>query len=273
MAKYIAIMYPDSVIRDKNLITVIPMRTAVLEGNIRREPTLAFLDTDTYTRVSRGVKEQGVPKWNWNNVRKPSTLQKKQMVALVLMKVVETALQNHLYQFDQVVYRQLSGGPIGDNFTQLSSQVVIYTFATKYRKKLINLSLYQSTVLLKIYVDDCNQAGKCIPYGTKYHKGRLYIPKVGLKGRRNLGTEPCDENTPGLIQTEADRILETEYTERQRQEWSASVYRQIANDILPSSIRMKEDVPAAHANGKLPLLDKLQMIFYQNERRCASSPC
>ena len=34
-----------------------------------------------------------------------------------------------------------------------------------------------------------------------------------------------------------------------------AVYRSIANDLLPKSVRMKEDTPGAHPNGRLPILD------------------
>ena len=87
-------------------------------------------------------------------------------------------------------------------------------------------------MLLKIYVDDSNQAGKCIPYGTKYHKGRLYIPKVGWKGRRIVGTVLSDE-----ILSDKFRQRQTEY---QRQ-----------------NIQRDRD-----KNGQHQFTDKLQMIFY-----------
>ena len=37
------------------------------------------------------------------------------------------------------IFRQLSGGPIGDNLTNLMSKLVMFTFSTKYKAKLENL--------------------------------------------------------------------------------------------------------------------------------------
>ena len=36
---------------------------------------------------------------------------------------------------------------------------------------------------------------------------------------------------------------------------SARIYREVANTILPSSVRMKEDVPSNHPSGAIPILD------------------
>ena len=86
-----------------------PKRTTVLDGHQRRTPTLAFLDTDTYTRHKDGIREQNVNKWNWEGVRQPSIHQKKRLVSMAVMKVMETALTNHLYQFNEKVYKQITG--------------------------------------------------------------------------------------------------------------------------------------------------------------------
>ena len=50
-------------------------------------------------------------------------------------------------------------------------------------------------------------------------------------------------------------MADTEYTRQDKEAWLAAIYREIANDILPTSVRMKEDTPDAHTNGKLPILD------------------
>ena len=50
-------------------------------------------------------------------------------------------------------------------------------------------------------------------------------------------------------------LFNSDYTWREREAWSAAIFRSIANDLLPKSVRMKEDVPGAHPNGRLPILD------------------
>ena len=152
------------------------------------------------------------------------------------------------------MYKKNNGCPIGDNFTQIFSQLVMYTFAVRYKNRLINLSLYQQTVLFKIYVDDHNQAGQCLPYGTMYHKGKLYIPKVSWRGRFNKGYK-IDDNLKFDIEQRAEQMFMTQYTKYDREHWSATVYGDIANDCVPTSVHMKVDIPDAYDNGKLPILD------------------
>ena len=99
-AKYVAVMCDQSVIKRHNLVSVIPVRQTVLDGTSRKSPTLAFLDSDTYTRTSKGKIEKDVQKWNWTGKKKPSSLQKKRLLALALMEVIRTTLGNHIYQFN-----------------------------------------------------------------------------------------------------------------------------------------------------------------------------
>ena len=95
-----------------NLISVIPKKQTDLDGTSRREPTLAFLDNDTYTRIKDGVPEKDIHKWNWSEVKAPTRLQKKRLVALALMEVIRTTLQNHIYQLNDKLFRQFSGDPL-----------------------------------------------------------------------------------------------------------------------------------------------------------------
>ena len=121
--------YTEEKLRKHHLISTLQTRQTVLDWTNRGSPTLAFLDTQTYTRTRHGVKETGVQKWSWDKAKPPSDLQQKKIIALVLMKAMETILTNHVYLFDNKIYRQRKGGPIGDNITNLSSKLVIYLFA------------------------------------------------------------------------------------------------------------------------------------------------
>ena len=86
------------------------------------------MDKDTFTRSSRGNKEVNIEKWVWEGVKKPSDLQERKMVALTLMAVASHVFQNHLYKFNVQVYRQASGGPIGDNATNDAANIVMWMF-------------------------------------------------------------------------------------------------------------------------------------------------
>ena len=65
----------------------------MIDGTSRKSPTLAFLDTDTYTRINKGKPEKNVQKWNWTGKRKPSRLQRKLLFGLALMEIVKTTLR------------------------------------------------------------------------------------------------------------------------------------------------------------------------------------
>ena len=105
----------------------------------------------------------------------------------MLASVIEIILTNHLYLFDGKVYRQAIGGPIGENITQVSAKIVMWLFTRGYRKKLCQLSLNDQILLMKIYVDDLNQVGYCLPIGSRYTNGKLYIPGQGWRGRAARG--------------------------------------------------------------------------------------
>ena len=104
-------------------------------------------------------------------------------------------------------------------------------FVEGYTKKLKALGLENSVALLKIYVDDLNQAGYCLPYGSSYHNGRLYMPGLGWRGRSPPGFK-MDQDTKLRIEQEANLKAQTGSTQEQREKDSAAVYRQ----VLPRSV-------------------------------------
>ena len=57
------------------------------------------------------------------------------------------------------------------------------------------------------------------------------------------------------IEQRAEQKLAEEHTVNDRERNSAAVYRNIANDILPLSVKMVEDIPGNHSDGYLPILD------------------
>ena len=254
MGKFLAVMYPREELVKMKVVSCIPSRRVEEDGTSRRTPTLAFLDKDTYTRTRNGVKENDIEKWIWEKVKKPSKIQEKKMSALTLMAIAKEIFQNHLYKFNGQLYKQRSGGPIGDNATNDAADVVMWIFITHYKRSLSRLGISKETVLLKVYVDDLNQAGLRLPYGTQYIRGRLYIPGRGWSGRAPDGQAITKEEKKEIEET-AERLAMEARTPDQEEAASARVFREIANTILPDSIRMKEDVPSAHQRRALPILD------------------
>ena len=152
--------------------------------------------------------------------------------AITIMKAMETILTNHVYVFDNISYKQLKGGPIGDNITNLSAKLVMNLFSVGYKRRLEKLDILKKTVLLKIYVDDLNQAGWCLPLGTFYKDGKMFVPKVGWRGRFYQGKK-LSKNETEAIMVEAIRINYSNHTRDEREAWSAGIYKQIAKKVMP----------------------------------------
>ena len=59
-----------------------------------------------------------------------------------------------------------------------------------------------------------------------------------------------------VLETEANLLALEDRTTAQEEAASAKIYREIANSILPTGVRMKEDVPSNHQSGAIPILDR-----------------
>ena len=139
------------------------------------------------------------------------------MIALTLMVSVKTVLSNHLYCFHNQLYRQLKGGPIGENITNVLAEMVMYEFVNGY-------------------------------------KTALFKPGIGWTGKSWNGHSLTVQEKTEIIE-DSENELKTEHSLEDREKASAAVYRQIANTVLPRSIRMVEDTPHHHISGFLPILD------------------
>ena len=61
--KYVYIMYTREELVKHCVISCMPQRQTEIDGTDKGKPGLAFLDSDTYTRIKDGVKTKGVQKW------------------------------------------------------------------------------------------------------------------------------------------------------------------------------------------------------------------
>ena len=93
------------------------------------------------------------------------------MMALIMMTIIKQELTNHLYTFGGNLYRQKSSGPIGEDITNMASKLVMYDLVVEYKKKYIDIDIAASVRFVKIYVDDLNQGGNVLPYGSVYVGG------------------------------------------------------------------------------------------------------
>ena len=176
-----------------------------------------------------------------------------------LMASTRTLLENHIYVFNGQLYLQKEGGPIGDNVTMISSELVMFEFVLLYKQKLLRLTLYSDVLFIKVYVDDLNQCGDLLPYGTWYANGKMYRPGFGWTGISYAGTK-LSETEKAAIERNSNELHRMNVSIEVRERFSAAIFRRIANKCLPLSVKMIEDVPSNHSNGKLPILDTMMWI-------------
>ena len=129
------------------------------------------------TRKSTNKKElkmSAVP-INWDPETRfnfPKKDLNKEETRLVLARVVEVAtrtlFENHMYRFGDVVYRQESGGSIGDRWTGSAAELIMQDWSEQYRKILVNSGL--TVLLLAGYVDDGRQGTTALPLGMEFDK-------------------------------------------------------------------------------------------------------
>ena len=59
------------------------------------------------------------------------------------MAAIKLILENHIYSFNGKIYKQTSGGPIGEDITRMSAEIVMYLFVQRYKSKLVELLLFE----------------------------------------------------------------------------------------------------------------------------------
>ena len=76
VAKYLVVSYDIGDLQKVNIVSCLPKRQVDIDGTARNRLTLAFLDSDYYTRSVNGRKEKNVPIWNWSQYQSSSDIQK-----------------------------------------------------------------------------------------------------------------------------------------------------------------------------------------------------
>ena len=242
LAKYLKIVVTKEELERRRLTAHLPRRAVEVEGRARGAVTIAYLDSDTYTRSEKG-KKTIEEKWLWNDWSQPGAEERKVMVALMLREQVKVMMKNHLYSFDGHLYRQVTGGSIGLLLTSTTARAVLGMFDREFKRLLSELNL--GLLLQKRYVDDLNMATRAVPLNVDVveREGRLEL--VEVEGREGV---------------EADAH-------------TAMVIRKVADSVRPRSIRMTEDYPSNHPDRRMPILD-MKVNIYQGfiEHRHYSKP-
>jgi hypothetical protein len=182
------------------------------------------------TYLATDKHQDKTDKWSWEGKRKPSEEEKRKMLGKLIGKMVQTVMENHLYQFGGKLYRQISGGPIGLLLTGTVARIVMLVWDRKFGKKLEELGLEAEEY--HRYVDDQGIGTWATPPGLVFNEGRLQYKED--EGREE---EPADERT-------------------------AKLYRQVANSVMPM-IQLEEDFASKNGNGRIPVLD-LEVWVHNN---------
>ena len=204
------------------------------EGRASKSPGMAYLESDVYTSRVGGRTEKK-EKWIWDTWMMPNKQQKKTMLALMMREMVKTMVTNHVYLHQGQLYRQERGGPIGLSLTQELSRVVLRRYNKQYAQELTKLNI--KPILHKRYADDVNKAARKIPLNISLAKdsdGKLVLERRGR---------------------EEEEEMEEEVRRDKEEPHTSSIYTEIANTVMPRSIKMEDDIPSRYASKKLPILD------------------
>ena len=158
---------------------------------------------------------------HWTNpLREPTNAERRKMIIEAVRICLTYILANHYYTFDNKIYKQQRGGPIGLDLTGTVAQIFMIWWDGEFMKRLTDLGIILH--MLKRYVDDKNLVANALPPGTRYVNGRLILE------------DPAD-------MTAAD-------------ERTMKVIQNIGNDIHPS-IQLEIDYPSRNTDCKMPVLD------------------
>ena len=129
-----------------------------------------------------------------------------------MAKVVQIALEqcfsNHIYQADNTLYRQVSGGEIGARVTGVAARVLMDVWAD-----LLTSILERNKVVIHMlakYVDDVNLATSTIPRGHSWHniEGEWMLLWTEERQQKDDESGASDsERTMELIREVGDKLV------------------------------------------------------------------
>ena len=92
------------------------------------------------------------------------------MFAIALENLILEAMGSHIYSFNGKIYKQKSGGAIGNILTGALATCYMIVLARKFKEAIeratVNLPVH-ILLLLLIYVDDGNMAVRALPLGSR----------------------------------------------------------------------------------------------------------
>ena len=149
---------------------------------------------------------------------------------MVVQLTLEQCFSNYIYQADNVLFRQVSGGGIGARVTGVAARVLMDVWAD-----LLTSILGRNKVtihMLAKYVDDVNLAVSPIPQGHSWHN---------IDGEWKL------------VWTR-DRQQQDEESKSSASVRTMELVREVGDKLVPR-LKLTKDLPEYYPNGKCPMLD------------------
>ena len=168
-------------------------------------------------------EEEKNTKWAFRRLEF-SEEEKRQILGEVIYHAVKTVFKNNLYQFQGEVRIQSKGGSIGGELTQIAARIVMDKWMKMFRDKMQenNVPLF----LAKKYVDDIDLVLETLRAGTRWNG-------FSLEWRKEWEDQDILENEDDDVRTMRE-------------------VRKLSDSLI-SFIKLKEDVPANHVSGKIPV--------------------
>ena len=220
LALYLALVLETEEVRENNMIDLIKRWKHENQRRGGQRPGI------TTSEVIGGEAERRKSKFNPPN-RKPNTRELRTMVSLALRKGIMAVIKNHMYRFNERIYLQKEGGPIGLQLTGAIARIFMLWWDRKVKEQINNAMAdidFQLHMYMR-YVDDCNIVCTALPTNSRLEKGKVVIDHSGNCGN----DEPPDKRT-------------------------AEIIKEIANGIC-NFIEVEIDYPSAHNYKYMPILD------------------
>ena len=131
------------------------------------------------------------------------------MMSLAIAEQIKTVMKNHVYCYNGKIYKQKSGGSIGNVLTGALATNFMLWWARMFKLKMtvatMNISEYK-TYFLKYYVDDGNLALEAFPLGARFVNGIIIIDNDKIESDREI---PDDRRTAEIVLEIANSVTDT----------------------------------------------------------------
>ena len=173
----------------------------VCEADLLYSPFNSHVDItrseSTFTKVRS--------KWSSTNPEQDlSKEEKRKLLSMVAKIATHTIFRHHCYQFDGVVYRQATGGPIGLRFISIVARIVMDHWIRGFIHVIISAGVELHGIMK--YVDDVNLVMAMLRIGTRWVDNTLEH-RLGWEEEDMLANRTQEDVTMTAMRTAVDSII------------------------------------------------------------------